>query len=677
MFPVLLLEPVSCSKRRRYSEILREPAKWLQPDVADVKVKLHKIRSYTLDHFDILVDEFANRVAAYPDVELTFAADAGQAVSRIKEISGTSRIAANKSSVITMELVPLLGSSGSPVIESYYDEFKPIGPVTVDGIQFPAMLFESRVRSFERQADLSAIRSESVRKNGTKDFVGLLGVNAVSAEDGSVVLLQHMTNIGKIFQQAREIILVAGLDKIVKTTEDAVFQSKCMAIFGSETLSLAIRGMSKKKSGIDALPFGKPVNRSLSKVHLLLLDNGRRYMVKSRYRGLLMCMDCRACNGACPAYLSDKPLVPSELPIKFRPDLLETGIDVSNEGGDIEIHPVTVDLSALRVEENKDEIWDCTACGNCNEVCPAGVKHVDTIQALRMNRVMEKADMPDTASKALKSIENRGHPWRGTTFNRTDWAQDLGIRTLAEDGDIDILYWVGCTIALEDKSMNIARAMAKLFTRAGIKAGFLGAEESCCGEPARRLGNEYLFRVQARKNVDLMKRYNVTKIVTACPHCYHTIKNDYPHFGGNFDIIDHTQFILSLLNEHRLSIPESGKKILTYQDPCGLGRFNGIYEQPRQVLRAIPGAKVVEMAMSREQSFCCGGGGGHMWLEERPGKRIGEARFEQAVRTGAQVIATACPYCMQMLDEAKRAKGGDCSTDVLDIAGLIAGLLDI
>jgi Fe-S oxidoreductase len=676
MFPVILLEPVSYTKRRRYSEILREPAKWLQPDLTDVKQRLQGIRSDTLDHLDPLVDQVTIRLAGYPDVELTFAADAGQAVKRIREISGTTRITTNRSSVVTRELVPLLVSDGSSVVESYYDEFKSIDPVAGEHLQFPTMPFESRLRSFEKQADLSVLRSESIKKNGTKDFIGLLGVNAVSAEDGSIVLLQHMSNIGKIFQQAREIILVAGLDKIVRTTEDAVFQAKCMAVFGSETLSLAIRSMSKRESSIDALPFETPVAQNLPKINLILLDNGRTYLMNGRFRELLTCIDCRACNGTCPAYICNKPLTPSELPIKFRRDLLETGIDVSNESGDIEINPVTFDLSAMRVEAKKEEIWDCTTCGNCNEVCPVGIKHADTVSVLRMAMVMEKGNMPDTVSKALRSIENRGHPWRGTTFTRTDWAQGLGIKTLSEDSDVDILYWVGCTLALEDKSMNIARAMAKLFTQAGIKAGFLGTEETCCGEPARRLGNEYLYRLYVRKNIELLKRYNVKKIVTTCPHCYHTIKNDYPHFGGKFEVIDHTQFILSLLNEGRLSLAESDKRVLTYHDPCCLGRFNGIYEQPRRVLNAIPGVSIVEMTMNRERSFCCGGGGGHFYLEDNYGQKIEQLRFKQAIDTGAQIIATACPYCMQMLDEAKRAKDGDSSTEVRDIAELIAGLLD-
>jgi Fe-S oxidoreductase len=534
------------------------------------------------------------------------------------------------------------------------------------------MPFESRFQSFSKPADLAASRLSSIQKNGTKDFIGLLGVNAVSAEGGSVVMLQHMSNISKIFEQAREIILIVGLDKIVRSLDDAIFQAKCMAVFGSESLSLSLYGKTRHESSINRLPFSIPVKQSQSRVHLILLDNGRSCMLKSKHKKLLACIDCRACNGACPAYISDKPLTPSDLPLKFRKDLLETGIDISSTEGDIEVHSGAIDLPLTDMVEKHDEIWDCTTCGNCNEICPAGITHVDTVHALRMSQVMEKGDMPGMVSKTLKSIEDRGHPWRGTTLTRTDWAKDLNIKTPAEDNDFDILYWVGCTAALEDRSTNIAMAMGKIFARAGIKAGYLGTEESCCGEPARRLGNEYLFRVQVRKNIELMKRYNIRKVVTACPHCFHTMKNDYPLYGGELEVIDHVQFILSLLNEGRLIVPAGNHEIWTYHDPCFLGRFNGVYEQPRQVMQALPGVSVAEMALNRERSFCCGGGGGHMWLEESPGKRIGELRFEQAIRTRAQIIATACPYCLQMLEDAGRNISADNQPRVMDIAELIA-----
>ncbi|GAH78741.1 unnamed protein product, partial [marine sediment metagenome] len=231
---------------------------------------------------------------------------------------------------------------------------------------------------------------------------------------------------------------------------------------------------------------------------------------------------------------------------------------------------------------------------------PVSVEHINKIIDMRRNLVMEQASIPETAEGALRSIEDRGHPWRGTTLLRTDWAEGLGIKTLAEDRDIDILFWVGCTYALEERSTRVAQAMAKLLKTAGINFGILGAEESCCGEPARRLGNEYLFQMQAEKNIELLKGYGVKRIVTACPHGYNTIKNEYPQFGGEFEVIHHTELISQLIKEGRLKIKKGLSELVTYHDPCYLGRYNDIYQPPRQIIRSIPDIKMVEMEQNRD-----------------------------------------------------------------------------
>jgi Fe-S oxidoreductase len=286
--------------------------------------------------------------------------------------------------------------------------------------------------------------------------------------------------------------------------------------------------------------------------------------------------------------------------------------------------------------------------------------------------VLEQSSIPETAEGALRSIEARGHPWRGTTVSRTDWAEGLDIKTLADDSDIDILYWVGCTSALEDRSMKIAQAVARALKLAGINFGILGAEESCCGEPARRLGNEYLFQIQAQKNIGLLKGYSVKKIVTACPHCYNTIKNEYPQYGGGFEVIHHTEFLANLFEEGKLRIIKGNGGVVTYHDSCYLGRYNNIYQPPRQILNNMPDVTPVEMERNRGSSFCCGGGGGRMWLEERIGTRISEIRLEQILETKAQTVATACPFCLQMFDDAIKAQAVEESLKVMDIAELIA-----
>ena len=248
------------------------------------------------------------------------------------------------------------------------------------------------------------------------------------------------------------------------------------------------------------------------------------------------CVACGNCQDACPAYASGKPLNPKKMIQDLKQHLLEVGPGLVS-GKAEEANPSKALIGDVVTE---DEIWACTTCHACQEVCPVYNEHIDKIIDLRRNLVLEEASIPETAESALRSIEDRGHPWRGTTLTRTDWAEGLDIKTLAEDSDVDILYWVGCTEALEERSKRVAQATAKLLKQAGIKFGILGAEESCCGEPARRLGNEYVFQMQAEKNIELFRQYNVKRVVTACPHCYNTIKNEYPQFGGEFEVIHHT-----------------------------------------------------------------------------------------------------------------------------------------
>jgi Fe-S oxidoreductase len=279
---------------------------------------------------------------------------------------------------------------------------------------------------------------------------------------------------------------------------------------------------------------------------------------------------------------------------------------------------------------------------------------------------------PQTAHYDTASLKGeRG--WGNYFLNnrREGWANGLGIKILAEESNIEILYWVGCTEALDDRSMKIAQSMGRLMKRAGINFGILGERESCCGDPARRLGNEYLFQLQAQKNIKILQSYNVKKIVTACPHCYHTIKNEYPQFGGVFEVIHHTELISNLIKEGRLRVDEGDIGVITYQDPCYLGRYNNIYQPPRQVLKSFPKKTLVEMGQNRERSFCCGGGGGRMWLEESIGQRISEIRLEHAIETNAETVATACPFCLQMFEDAIKGKGVEESLKVMDIVELL------
>jgi len=271
----------------------------------------------------------------------------------------------------------------------------------------------------------------------------------------------------------------------------------------------------------------------------------------------------------------------------------------------------------------------------------------------------------------------RGHPWRGTTYARTDWTDGLDIKIVGEDNNIDILLWVGCTEALEDRSIKVVQALARLMKAAGVNFGILGEEEMCCGDPARRLGAEHIFQMLAGNNIQLLQSYNIKKIVTACPHCFNTLKNEYPQFGGQFEVIHHSQFIADLVREKRLNIKPAAETTIAYHDSCYLGRYNDVYLPPRQILNSIPGLKLAEMENSKKYGFCCGGGGGRMFLEEKIGTRISEIRLDQISATKAQVVATACPYCLQMFEDAAKAKSLEDSLKVKDIAELVADSLAI
>jgi Fe-S oxidoreductase/nitrate reductase gamma subunit len=381
------------------------------------------------------------------------------------------------------------------------------------------------------------------------------------------------------------------------------------------------------------------------------------------------CTRCGRCQDNCPAYLSEKPLSPKKVILDLKTHFYDIYKPFNKK-------PAESRRDMLSEVITEDVIWSCTTCRACQEACPVYVEHIDKIVDMRRSLVLEQAKIPETGEAALKCIETRGHSCRGTTATRTDWTEGLDIKLLSSDQNVDIVYWTGCAASLEDRNIKVAKSTAKILKAAGVNFAILGLEESCCGEPARRLGNEYLFQLQAAKNIEFLKNYNVKKIVTSCPHCFNTIKNEYPQFGGEFDIVHHSQFISKLLKQGKIKPVSLKDSKITYHDSCYLGRYNDIYNQPREIVSSISKSKPSEMQRSKETGFCCGGGGGRFWMEERIGKRISEMRVEQVIKTGVDILASACPYCLQMFEDAIKAKEATDTIKALDIAELVASSLE-
>ncbi|MBI4283843.1 MAG: (Fe-S)-binding protein, partial [Chloroflexi bacterium] len=382
------------------------------------------------------------------------------------------------------------------------------------------------------------------------------------------------------------------------------------------------------------------------------------------------CTRCGRCQDACPAYFSGKALNPKKVILDLKAHLSQV-YPIPLVRKPIDSRP---DLATEVITE--EVLWDCTTCRACQQACPVYIEHIDKIIDMRRSLVMERSQFPETVQETLKCLSTREHPWRGTTATRTDWTKDLGVKVLSADKDIDILYWVGCTAALQDRNMKVSAATARILQAAGINFGILGAEESCCGDPARRMGDEYLFQTLCRKNIELLKSYDVKKILTTCPHCFNTLKNEYPQFGGNFEVLHHTQFISDLIRDGKLKPGRwAGSQAIAYHDSCYLGRYNDIYQPPRDILKAIGITDKIELARSRANSFCCGGGGGHLWMEEPADKRVNIRRTEEAIEAKAEVVATACPYCLAMFEDGLKTREVGESIKAMDLSEIMAQLL--
>ncbi|GLW33989.1 (Fe-S)-binding protein [Actinoplanes regularis] len=413
------------------------------------------------------------------------------------------------------------------------------------------------------------------------------------------------------------------------------------------------------------------------------------------WKGLLdfsTCTECGRCQSQCPAWNTAKPLSPKLLVLSLRdhayakaPYLLAGGgKDLTGEEKATEAQLAHMDVLALAegnrpliggVDENgvidPDVLWSCTTCGACVEQCPVDIEHIDHIVDMRRYQVLIESSFPSEAGVMLRNLENKGNPWGAPQNTREDWTKglDFEVPRVGETEDFEYLFWVGCAGAFEDRAKKTTRAVATLLHEAGVNYAILGEGETCTGDPARRIGNEFIFQMLAQQNVETLQEANVKKIVATCPHCFNTLGNEYEQLGLKVEVVHHTQLLAHLVKEGKLTPVQPIEGDVTYHDPCYLGRHNRVFDAPREVLGEA--ANVVEMPRNQERSFCCGAGGARMWMEERIGKRINVERTEEALATGAKTIAVGCPFCYTMIGDGVTGKGKQEEVEVVDVATVL------
>ena len=386
------------------------------------------------------------------------------------------------------------------------------------------------------------------------------------------------------------------------------------------------------------------------------------------------CTVCGRCTSVCPANVTGKPLDPREIVLKL-------GEVAARTADPVVTTPVTVDraitVSAESVFERitPAELWACTSCKACDEICPVDIEILDKILDMRRYLALMEADFPSELGKAYLSMENSSNPYGMGQGERAAWTArlDVDVPVLGQDVETaEYLYWVGCAGSFDDRNQKVTVATARLMQEAGVDFAILGPAELCTGDPARRSGNEFVFQMLALQNIETLGEHGVKKVITQCPHCFNTLKNEYPQFGGEYEVIHHSQLLTELVEMGLLEPKDGSGRKVTYHDSCYLGRHNGVYMAPRGVVASIGGIDVVEMKRSGTRSFCCGAGGSQMWMEEHVGKKVNIDRAEEAVATGADEVAVACPFCFVMLDDGIRELGEDESVAVRDISMILA-----
>jgi len=614
-------------------------------DYEEVKERLRGIRRYAVEHMEELLQKLKDTIAErYPHIKLIYAKDATEAVKAIKDLCGVCRISVNKSYTVE-ELRDELIKQGLEIEETYYEEFEGFKPLNEKIPYWKLPKVEPEVKWWSYAPTYISLGGEVVAERGTTERrgkVALLGVNAISAEDGTIFFMEHSRNITRCLREASHIIFLVGLEKVVPNLEDALLQTLCVGLFGLEGIGAELRVESVEK----ALSTGGPsTSRGTNpQISIILLDNGRS-TIKENFKELLYCIGCRACNAVCPSFLAYERVFEGP----------RSWIRMFNE-----IHGVA------KVAVGNELVWSCRTCKACEERCPLSldIKHVESFIKMR-ERLVEEARIAPTLRDALNFTLLHGNPWGRARSKRGEWASKLGIEKF-DRAKHDTLYYVCCAPSYDARCQSMAVSLSRILRATGVKFGILGDDETCCGAEMRRIGESGLFEELSKQNKELFERLGAKKIVTTSPHCFNTFKNEY---GMKVEVLHYTQLLAKLA--YKIPFKRGLNYKVAYHDPCYLGRYNRIFEEPRKVLNSIPGLKFIEMPANREDSLCCGGGGGHMWFDWPRRPRPSEVRVKQALEVGANVIAVACPFCLSMLEDAVKTLGYEDRIQVKDISELI------
>jgi len=404
-------------------------------------------------------------------------------------------------------------------------------------------------------------------------------------------------------------------------------------------------------------PMGKLSTPDLEKAEHFGVSRVEQLTWKSMLDGYT-CTECGRCREICPTALTGKPLDPKVFIGDVRDAVYEATPEIlsAEDGGTGETVPGTPRRELIGSWISEDTLWACTSCGWCTTACPVFIiPAVDKIVEMRRYLVLDKAEFPKEVQAAFRGMETNGNPWGMASASRAEWAKDLPVVTMseAEGKSVDVLFWVGCAGSYEDRAKRVSKALVEILNKAGVSFAILGTEETCTGDSARRLGNEYLFQTLAQQNVETLNGYGIRKIVTNCPHCMNCLKNEYGDFGGRYEVVHGSQLVAELVASGQIRMENPISETITFHDPCYLGRYNGGYEAPRQILQSIPGLELQELPRSRERGLCCGAGGGRMWMEEKLGSRINQTRMKEIAESGASSVGVSCPFCMVMISNAK------------------------